>query len=121
MVIQNTSVTDQMLKDWVECPSDIKYPGCSHWKEAMWHEQSAYSDYIRYDYANVTREVLCNEVNGAPDKGHGNTGSAHCDGIFVRHYWVAKDKVKEAVQASIAELALPTVVEDLMSKWATPQ
>jgi len=115
MMVQNTSVTDNMFKDWAECPSEVKYPGCAHWKDVMWHEQSAYNDYIRYDYPNVTREVPCNEVNGAPE--HREQGEAHCDGILVRHYWVAKNKVKEAVQASIAEAILPGVIDDMMREW----
>jgi len=116
MIVQNTPIIDTLMKDWAECPSEVKYKGCAHWKQVLWHEQSAFNEYIRYDYPNVTREVPCTEVNGAPE--HRAQGESHCDGMLVRHYWVAKNGVKAAVQASIAEAVLPAVVDDMFKQWA---
>lgn len=115
MVVQNTDVTDRMFRDWTRCVGEQQHPGCAHWKKQFWHEQSAYSDYIRYDFPNRTREVSCNEVSGSPF--HDLKGDKHCDGTLVGHYFQAKNKVKEAVEASIAELVLPSVVDEMMQRF----
>lgn len=115
MVVQNTNVARRLFKDWDECPTDIKYSDCSHWKNTPLHEQDAYSDYIRYDYPNNTIEIPCTEVNGAPQ--HRAKGKRHCGGELVRHFWMNKKAVKEGVEASIAEIFLPGVVRELVNQW----
>lgn len=111
MIIQNTDVTGQLLQDWEECPTEVKYKGCAHWAKGHWHEQSAYSDYLRYDYPGRTREVPCDEVTGSPR--HPTVDGKHCDGRLVRHYSAGKNDVKEAVEAAITNILLPDVVNEL--------
>ncbi|PNS14794.1 hypothetical protein CAC42_2023 [Sphaceloma murrayae] len=111
MVVQDTPVTAQLFKDWIECPTNVKYANCSDWKDVFWHEQSAWSELVRYDYLPYTRELPCDSVNGAPE--HSLEGDRKCTGKYVRHYWVAKDQVKHAVQESIANLVVPGAMADL--------
>ncbi|KAF4549856.1 Hypothetical protein D9617_19g101610 [Elsinoe fawcettii] len=118
MIVQDTSVTAQLFKDWIECPTNVKYPTCSEWKDIFWHEQSAWSELVRYDYLDHTREIACNDVNGAPE--HKLEGDKKCTGKFVRHYWIAKDHVKQAVQESISSLVVPGLVDDLSKFFAKP-
>lgn len=47
---------------------------------------------------NVNRKARCNVVNGTPE--HEEKSASHCLGYLTRHYWVTKNQVKEAVQAS---------------------
>jgi len=115
MIVQKTSLTEAIFQDWIDCPTEVKFKGCKHWKKELWHEQSAYSDYIRYEYQNHMREVPCNEVNGAPEQQE--QGAAHCDGLLVRHYWVAKEKLKNAVKESLGELLWPSMMHDLIKDW----
>ncbi|KAF2218666.1 hypothetical protein BDZ85DRAFT_78407 [Elsinoe ampelina] len=118
MVVQDTPVTAQLLKDWIECPTNVKYPTCSDWKDVFWHEQSAWSELVRYDYLDHVREVACNDVNGAPE--HQLEGDKKCTGKFVRHYWIAKDHVKQAVQESISAVVVPDLMDDLSKFFALP-
>ncbi|KAF2150270.1 hypothetical protein K461DRAFT_230306 [Myriangium duriaei CBS 260.36] len=83
MVVQNIPAAHDLFKDWDECPTDVKYKDCSHWKKIRLHEQNAYSDYIRYDYADVVRELPCDEVNGWSQ--HRSINGGHCSGQLVRH------------------------------------
>lgn len=111
MVVQDTSITAQLFKDWIECPTNVKYTECSHWKDEYWHEQSAYSDFVRHDYIDHVRELPCNDVNGGPH--HPLEGDKKCSGKYVRHYWYDKNKVKDAVLDSIADTVVPSAVEGL--------
>lgn len=117
MIAQNTPIIDQMMKDWAECPSDKKYPECSQWKDAYWHEQTAYSNYIRHDYEKFTRTIPCDEADGAPE--HNLPEPRKCSGRFVRHYWVCKECLKGAVLESFANLIAPEVALNLVSEWKT--
>lgn len=90
MLVQNNDKTMEILKDWHECPDDTKYPECSQWKEPKFHEQSAFGEYVRYDYEDYIKELPCAEANGFP----GVTVS-NCQGKFIRHYWFDKGLVKK--------------------------
>jgi hypothetical protein len=50
VIAQNLPLTHEMLKAWVECPTETRYEGCAKWKETWSHEQRAFSEYIRYDF-----------------------------------------------------------------------
>lgn len=119
MIIQDIPVTKPLFQDWVECPTDVKFTNCSAWKDEPFHEQEAWADYIRYAYPNRDRELPCGEVNGSPY--HVKTGKAFCGGTLVTHYWTGKEKVKEAAQAAIAAVVMPSVIDDLTATWTNGQ
>ncbi|KAF2439390.1 hypothetical protein P171DRAFT_369640 [Karstenula rhodostoma CBS 690.94] len=96
MVVQNNAHTMQILKDWHECPDDTRYKGCSEWKMPKFHEQSAFGEYIRYDYADYVKELQCAEANGFP-----GVEISNCQGKYVRHYWFEKQKIKEDLQQNM--------------------
>ncbi|KAF2847463.1 hypothetical protein T440DRAFT_403328 [Plenodomus tracheiphilus IPT5] len=96
MVVQNNENTMPILKAWHECPDDVRYANCSQWKQPRFHEQSAFGEYIRYDYEQYIKELECGEANGYP----GVTAS-NCQGRFVRHYWFEKHHVKTDFRENI--------------------
>jgi len=89
MVVQNTENTMPMLKAWHECPEDTRYANCSQWKTPKFHEQSAFGEYIRYDYEDYIKELDCGQANGFP-----GVEISNCQGKFIRHYWFEKHLVK---------------------------
>lgn len=89
MVVQNNPTTMEILKAWHECPNDVRYQGCSQWKHPKFHEQSAFGEYIRYDYEEFVKELPCAEANGFP-----GVEVSNCQGRFIRHYWFEKHLVK---------------------------
>jgi hypothetical protein len=103
MAVQNNPVTMSLLKDWHECPDNVKYEKCSEWKMPKFHEQSAFGEYVRYDYENAIKELPCAEANGFP----GVTVS-NCVGKFIRHYWFDKGLVKQDFRENIMQaISLP--------------
>jgi len=119
--VQQTPLTEALLREWAECPSEIKYPGCARWADpsAFWHEQSAYSEYIRHDAAyareGVLKEIKCDEANGAPE--NWLRGGKQCRGTLVRHYWVCKQCVRKAVEHSVVDLVVGAGEEGLGRDW----
>ncbi|CAI6331774.1 unnamed protein product [Periconia digitata] len=89
VVVQNNANTQGILKAWHECPDDVRYQGCSEWKGPKFHEQSAFGEYIRYDYEDAIKELQCAEANGYP-----GVKQSQCEGRFIRHYWFDKFRVK---------------------------
>lgn len=89
MIIQNNKQVMPILKAWHECPDDTRYPNCSQWKEPKFHEQSAFGEYIRYDYEENIKELDCGQANGFP-----GVEVSNCQGKFIRHYWFEKSLVK---------------------------
>lgn len=89
MIVQNNENTIPILKAWHECPDDVRYPNCSQWKQPNFHEQSAFGEYIRYDYDEYIKELDCGQANGFP-----GVEVSNCQGKFVRHYWFEKHLVK---------------------------
>jgi hypothetical protein len=89
MVVQNTENTMPILKAWHECPDDRRYANCSQWKQPKFHEQSAFGEYIRYDYDDYVKELDCGQANGFP-----GVEISNCQGKFIRHYWFEKHLVK---------------------------
>lgn len=112
LVVQNTPRTNAMFEDWITCPTDEKYIGCSRWKDEYFHEQSALSEYIRYDYAEQIRELPCDEANSAP-----NQEPKGCSGKYIRHYWHGKDQLKQAADENVAAMVLKEAHESLMLQW----
>lgn len=105
VIAQQSKRTQEMYKNWAECPSETKYKGCAKWKLEAFHEQAAFGNHIRYDYnrPDDIRVLPCAEANGAPEAE--NRGG--CKGVFVRHYWVNKGLVSEALGDQVMEYFLP--------------
>lgn len=89
MIVQNNEQVMPILKAWHECPDDVRYPNCSQWKEPKFHEQSAFGEYIRYDFEDNIKELDCGQANGFP-----GVEVSNCQGKFIRHYWFDKALVK---------------------------
>lgn len=89
MIVQNNDKVMEILKAWHECPDDVRYPECSQWKQPKFHEQSAFGEYVRYDYDDYIKELECGEANGYP-----GVDISNCQGRFVRHHWFHKEDVK---------------------------
>ncbi|KAF2734417.1 hypothetical protein EJ04DRAFT_437140 [Polyplosphaeria fusca] len=98
MVVQNTDKTQEILKAWHECPDDTRYKDCSQWKKPKFHEQSAFGEFIRYDYGQYIKELPCAEANGYP-----GVSVAHCEGLFIRHYWFEKQHVKNIFMENVMQ------------------
>lgn len=96
MVVQNNENTMPILKAWHECPDDVRYTNCSQWKQPKFHEQSAFGEYIRYDYEQYIKELDCGEANGYP-----GVQISNCQGKFVRHHWFEKHHVKTDFRENI--------------------
>ncbi|OAK96613.1 hypothetical protein IQ06DRAFT_229427 [Phaeosphaeriaceae sp. SRC1lsM3a] len=96
MVVQNTANTLPILKAWHECPDNVRYPNCSDWKTPRFHEQSAFGEYIRYDYEDYVKELDCGEANGFP-----GVEISNCQGKLIRHYWFEKHLVKNDFRENI--------------------
>ncbi|KAF2194004.1 hypothetical protein K469DRAFT_727456 [Zopfia rhizophila CBS 207.26] len=98
MIIQNNENTPEILKAWHECPDEKRYKGCSEWKKPKFHEQSAFGEFVRYDYEEYIKELPCAEANGYPE-----VDVAQCKGKFIRHYWFEKSRVKNDFQENMMQ------------------
>ena len=96
MIVQNTPQILPILKAWHECPDDVRYANCSQWKTPRFHEQSAFGEYIRYDYEPYIKELDCGEANGFP-----GVEVSNCQGKLIRHYWFEKHLVKDDFQQNM--------------------
>lgn len=110
MIVQNTENTMPMLKAWHECPDDVRYANCSQWKQPRFHEQSAFGEYIRYDYEDYIKELDCGEANGFP-----GVETSNCQGKFIRHYWFEKHLVKVDFRENIMN-AITTPIQRIFSE-----
>lgn len=97
IIAQNVAKTHEIVRDWLECPDETRYEGCDDFRLNHYHEQGAFSNFVRYDYADWIRTLPCDDANGAPEGGQG------CTGRFVRHYWVSKDAIKTAVEETVMQ------------------
>jgi len=130
IIAQAGNLTQRLFKDWAECPSETRYPGCAEWKKRPFHEQSAFSSHVRYDFLDgysidthpqYIRTVPCAEANGYP-----KVAGSGCSGQFVRHFWGDKalrtpqfeHNIMSALTPLLAQAAFhePGVVEDYRDK-----
>ncbi|ORY04969.1 hypothetical protein BCR34DRAFT_491149 [Clohesyomyces aquaticus] len=112
MIIQNNPTAHEILKAWHECPDDTRYVGCSKWKKPRFHEQSAFGEFIRYDYEDNIKELECKEANGAPD-----VEVSDCKGTFIRHYWFEKHNVKLDFQENMMQAITVPFQRTFMDNW----
>ena len=109
MIIQNNNMTMEILKAWHECPDNVRYAGCSRWKNPMFHEQSAFGEFIRYDYPTFIKELECRDANGSP-----GVEVSQCKGEFVRHFWLDKGRVK----SEFAENVMGALTRDVQREFS---
>ncbi|KAH8712016.1 hypothetical protein GQ44DRAFT_713973 [Phaeosphaeriaceae sp. PMI808] len=126
VVAQNSITTLDLLEKWRDCTTEERYPGCATWKQEWSHEQRAFSEYIRYDY-NITPETVvsipCDDAVGWPgfrkDVEDANPDISDCNGNFVRHYTIGKDKVKTASSVGVMQLLGNVLQKNLLRNQAT--
>ncbi|OAA63154.1 Galactosyl transferase [Cordyceps fumosorosea ARSEF 2679] len=91
LVAQNNPRTFEVLAAWEDCPNEGgRYPECTKFRTnnpGRPTDQGGFGTYVRYDYAEIIRELPCDEANGFPE------AHAGCDGTFVRHVWTGKDSL----------------------------
>ncbi|KAF2219226.1 hypothetical protein BDZ85DRAFT_46102 [Elsinoe ampelina] len=104
VITQNTPQFPSMMRDWINCPTDVKYTNCSFWKNKWSHEQAAFSNFVRYDYEPYVREVPVEEVHL---------------GKFVRHYWNKREKwhLKEASNEAVSLRFMHNFYDQLKRDW----
>ncbi|KAM7185718.1 hypothetical protein V8F33_012228 [Rhypophila sp. PSN 637] len=109
--------TQELFKDWAECPDEKRYKGCAKYKDVIFHEQSGFSSFVRYDFLNglsveteegrkYVRALPCSEANGIPDVK--DTG---CIGHLVRHFWGHKFATPRELSESILENLVPLLAK----------
>lgn len=108
MIIQNIPQIFDMLKKWERCPEDGIYQGCEGLKMNWPAEQGAFSEYIRYEFEENIREIPCTEGLGWPEMDSG------CKGNLVRHYTMAKDMVRKAVEESLSQGILEVLHHEMV-------
>lgn len=111
VVAQNSEITRDLLEKWRDCTTEERYEGCATWKQAWSHEQRAFSEYIRYDYNKTPETVVsipCDDAVGWPgfkaEVDPVNPGISDCNGNFVRHYTLDKNKAKVSGANGIAQV-----------------
>lgn len=110
--------TQEFFKDWAECPEEKRHKGCAKYKDVVFHEQSGFSSFVRYDFfkeklsvetaegAKYIRKLPCSEANGIPDVK--DTG---CVGHLVRHFWGNKFATPRELSESILENLVPLLTK----------
>lgn len=97
---QNNARTREILDAWATCPDGARYPGCARWKNEKVFEQTAFNEYVRYDFTGEDdiKPLPCDETDGYP-------GSPDlCAGELVRHFWREKGRVKEGIVGALGRV-----------------
>lgn len=97
IIAQNNERTHEILNAWSECADGTRWAECVQYKNKKVFEQTAFNEYVRYDYKGPEdiRALPCDETDGypgTPDK---------CDGEIVRHWWREKGRIKGSVEAPL--------------------
>jgi hypothetical protein len=117
IVAQALPLTFEMLAAWKDCPTEIRYPGCSQWKEEWGHEQRAFSLYIRYDFdpdGNNIVDIPCDDAMGYPGLSDIELIIDNCTGQFVRHHTIAKDRTKRSADNALLQSIMTLARKDLV-------
>ena len=89
IISQNQPTTYKIMKDWERCPDDdTPYPGCQDFRKntpGQPTDQGGFGSFVRYNWTEDIRDLLCTEANGFPESDSG------CKGSFIRHLWTGKD------------------------------
>lgn len=113
VVAQNTPTTDAIFRDWIDCPTEVKFGNCSKWKNDRFHEQSALSEFIRYEWPDNIRQIRCSDANSAPEQGR----PGKCVGTYIRHYWTLKSQLKMFVEQSVHKMVMEEVQKSMTNEW----
>ncbi|KAL1841764.1 hypothetical protein VTJ49DRAFT_6602 [Mycothermus thermophilus] len=114
------NLTQRLFQDWAECPSEKRYKGCAQWKDKIFHEQSGFSSFVRYDFLdgfsvdthpNYIKTLPCDEANGSP-----KVASWGCSGQLVRHYWGDKHLTNEIFASNVMGAFTPLLVQNAYRK-----
>ena len=105
IIAQDTPAFDELMRAWMDCPTNVRYPNCSIWSHKRFHEQSALSSYIRYDYPDSIREIPYLDANSKKGK-------------FIKHYWFDKKSLPSIVRATIADRFMPDALASLTRDWS---
>ncbi|KAF2223998.1 hypothetical protein BDZ85DRAFT_280617 [Elsinoe ampelina] len=104
VITQDTPQTNDLFRDWIECPFGKRYPHCKNWVNNWANEQSGLTEFVRYDYEDVIRELPLEETH---------------QGKFMFHYWgQAKSGIPQGVRESIANRFIPEILERLAGSWS---
>ncbi len=115
IVAQASEKTQELFKEWAECPDEKRYPGCGEWKNKPFHEQSAFSSFVRYNFLDgysidthpqYIRMLPCKEANGYPE-----VSGCGCLGQFVRHYWGHKHLTNREFTHNIMAALTPMLIQ----------
>jgi hypothetical protein len=110
------NLTQRLYEDWAECPSEKRYKGCGQWKNKIFHEQSAFSSYVRYDFLDgysidthpqYIRHLSCEDANGSP-----KVAGCGCTGELVRHYWGHKHLTNSIFAENIMGAMTPLLAQN---------
>ncbi|KAF2850495.1 hypothetical protein T440DRAFT_396620, partial [Plenodomus tracheiphilus IPT5] len=133
VVLQNHSLTLDMLSAWANCPTEERYEGCAEWKHNWSHEQRAFAEYIRHDPEfNVSADSIigipCDDAMGWPGfkdrmEMQGNIGISDCSGHLVRHYTLGKDELKDEgtkiIMQSLMEILQKNIIKHQAATYKT--
>ncbi|KAF2847070.1 hypothetical protein T440DRAFT_510499 [Plenodomus tracheiphilus IPT5] len=114
VVLQNIPYTYEILEAWRDCPTETRYPGCGKWQTEWAHEQTAWSEYIRYDFnPNGTQIVYIpgDDAMGFPGLGDNAWIRQNFNGQFIRHHTIEKSKTLRD-----SEVAILQSISDLLRK-----
>ncbi|OQO12645.1 hypothetical protein B0A48_02107 [Cryoendolithus antarcticus] len=107
IIAQNNPKTFEILEAWQDCPTEERWPGCARWRGERFHEQSAFGEYVRYDYEEYVKELPCTEANGEWDLDI-------CRGVFVQHRWWRTAGTRQWVGEQALQKLMERVHEGLM-------
>ena len=113
IIAQDLERTHEILRAWDSCPNnETKYPGCSKFANTWPAEQGAFGNFMRRQFNETGDriEIPCTEANGFPGM------NTECFGVFVRHYTISKDRVRDGVAASAAQAFFGVVRLDMMER-----
>jgi hypothetical protein len=108
IIAQNTSHINEVMLDWINCPTNVKFPDCNQFLAfgAAFHDQGALSEYVRYEWPDQIREIPFFEANG-------------CEGKFVQHLWCNKRGLPDVLMHQLAKLFMRGALQNLLANWTS--
>ncbi|KAF2755653.1 hypothetical protein EJ05DRAFT_109762 [Pseudovirgaria hyperparasitica] len=113
MIVNNIPKTHEIYRAWAECPEESHYPGCAKWKQTRLREQSAFSNYVVYEYKDEIKILPCAEANGYPEQ----DPDSHCKGVFLRHHWMHKELTKDMFAHNVMRMWAPRIHKHYMDNY----
>jgi hypothetical protein len=113
MIVQNIPKTHHIYKMWAECPEETHYKGCSKWKNEKYVDQTAFSNYVVYEFKKDIKILPCTEANGYPEQ----EAECNCKGIFMRHHWMHKELTKDMFAHNVMRMFAPRLHKHYMENY----